>query len=460
MKNMSLIYKALPLLILTWLGWAASVSADEKNTADKRVEKLVGIQKQIDKTLPEVLPCIVSIGDTASGVLIKPEGVVLTSSHVTGSAGRKIMVRLHDGTQVEGITLGSNKANDTAAIGLLDPGPYPYLKTIPRREIPRVGQWCISLGYPLSWSRDGIASPRLGRITGHRKGKILTDCSMMGGDSGGALINLQGHLVAVNSSVRLEVTENLHVPIQRFLDDWKTMMSSRDVIRDTVKATKSAKKKSVTRRLDGNTSIKGSVLTVTHQGQQIALATVVTQKNHVVTKHSLASEIPAGELRFKNANFLWPGKLIGFDTTQDLALFELVGGPDPESESALVPVRFTVGEQVNFGKIVSCSIDEGGSGLIGLTTRPPMGPSEATAGLEDRWGGGPFSQQRSGFSDAFYHDTVLTPSHCGGPLVDLQGRFRGINIARVSRVSSASISAKAVEAFLLKHLTTEQISRD
>lgn len=59
--------------------------------------------------------------------------------------------------------------------------------------------------------------------------------------------------------------------------------------------------------------------------------------------------------------------------------------------------------------------------------------------------GGPLSERRAGFPMALQHDTVLKPNQCGGPLVDLDGKAVGINIARASRVGSLAIPALALK---------------
>ncbi|MFK7767069.1 MAG: PDZ domain-containing protein [Mariniblastus sp.] len=66
----------------------------------------------------------------------------------------------------------------------------------------------------------------------------------------------------------------------------------------------------------------------------------------------------------------------------------------------------------------------------------------------DRWGGGPFSKKRFGFQQVISHDTDITPSQCGGPLVDLEGNIVGINISRAMRVSTFSIPIKSVFDFV------------
>src|SRR5690606_19898060 len=58
--------------------------------------------------------------------------------------------------------------------------------------------------------------------------------------------------------------------------------------------------------------------------------------------------------------------------------------------------------------------------------------------------GSALSERRFGFPKAFQHDTVLNPTDCGGPLVDLEGRVVGFNIARAGRTESYAIPANVV----------------
>jgi len=76
----------------------------------------------------------------------------------------------------------------------------------------------------------------------------------------------------------------------------------------------------------------------------------------------------------------------------------------------------------------------------------------------DRWGGGPYSKRRSGFSEVLVHDSVIVPEDCGGPLVNLQGQFCGINIARSMRVASFAIPAAPIKQFLRQHLLSSEMT--
>ena len=68
--------------------------------------------------------------------------------------------------------------------------------------------------------------------------------------------------------------------------------------------------------------------------------------------------------------------------------------------------------------------------------------------------GGRLSVRRFGFPLALQHDTVLRPVDCGGPVVDLDGRVVGFNIARAGRTESYLIPTGAVHAILGELTTT------
>jgi len=62
--------------------------------------------------------------------------------------------------------------------------------------------------------------------------------------------------------------------------------------------------------------------------------------------------------------------------------------------------------------------------------------------------GGPLSQRRAGFPLVLQHDTVLKPSDCGGPLLDIDGKVVGLNIARAGRVETYALAASVITPIL------------
>ncbi len=71
---------------------------------------------------------------------------------------------------------------------------------------------------------------------------------------------------------------------------------------------------------------------------------------------------------------------------------------------------------------------------------------------------GSISHRSTGYSKVFLHDTVLLPNQCGGPLVNLNGKVVGINIARAGRVTSYAIPADVVSSLVTNHLKNTKSS--
>ncbi len=83
---------------------------------------------------------------------------------------------------------------------------------------------------------------------------------------------------------------------------------------------------------------------------------------------------------------------------------------------------------------------------VTLSPRSDMSKDDLANG-----GGGGLSGRRSGFPQIIQHDTILLPKDCGGPLVDLDGRVVGLNIARAGRVETWALPADVI-APVLKEL--------
>ncbi len=208
--------------------FSASAAAQAPAINDSGLKQLAKLQTKVQKVIRNAAPAVVAIDDTGSGVVVSADGIVLTASHVTQKANRTVNVQFADGRTVQGITLGSNFATDTGAIRLLSPGPYPFLQ-VSESTSAITGTWCIAMGYPLSFPRGQAASGRLGRILERQSNhKIVADCTIMGGDSGGPLMNLSGKVIGINSSVKLGIEKNLYIPSERFVENWKPISLSID----------------------------------------------------------------------------------------------------------------------------------------------------------------------------------------------------------------------------------------
>ena len=119
-----------------------------------------------------------------------------------------------------------------------------------------------------------------------------------------------------------------------------------------------------------------------------------------------------------------------------------IDGRDVVDEAGLKQVLTTVvgGQKIRFSILRRSELL---SFRVQLPVRLPL--------VWDRWGGGPFSQRRFGFGTVIAHDAVIDPSDCGGPVVDLDGNFLGINVSRAMRTTTYVVPAAKLQALVQKH---------
>jgi serine protease Do len=67
---------------------------------------------------------------------------------------------------------------------------------------------------------------RVGRILRIVDSTIVSDCSLIGGDSGGPLFNLEGKLIGIHSRIGIDVDDNMHVPMHVFMESWERLANN------------------------------------------------------------------------------------------------------------------------------------------------------------------------------------------------------------------------------------------
>ena len=214
---------------ITTIDSAAGTATPENTVAPLDLESLLQMENQIQQLLPDVSRCVVAI-EGGTGVIISSDGYILTASHIAKKAGRTVKVLLPDGRIELATTLGTNFNTDTAAVRIDSPGPWPFVAFEHSSHV-EPGDWCVALGYPLSFPRGRPAAVRLGRILSKDANRIVSDCPIMGGDSGGPLFNLHGDLIGISSRVKHDINVNLHIPIETFRHEWDQLSASVDVRR-------------------------------------------------------------------------------------------------------------------------------------------------------------------------------------------------------------------------------------
>lgn len=141
---------------------------------------------------------------TGSGVIVSADGSVLTNHHVIDDAN-KITVRMQDGKTFEAKVVGSDPPSDLAVLKI-EAANLPFL-TLGNSDSVRVGDIVLAIGNPLGIGQSvtaGIISAK-GRRTGLSDGSfedfLQTDAPINRGNSGGALVNLAGELIGINSQI-------------------------------------------------------------------------------------------------------------------------------------------------------------------------------------------------------------------------------------------------------------------
>ncbi|MEY8084975.1 serine endoprotease DegQ [Klebsiella quasipneumoniae] len=140
-----------------------------------------------------------------SGVIIDAaKGYVLTNNHVINQA-QKISVQLNDGREFDARLVGSDEQSDIALLQLIKPSNLTQIAIADSDKL-RVGDFAVAVGNPFGLGQtatSGIISA-LGRSGLNLEGLenfIQTDASINRGNSGGALLNLNGELIGINTAI-------------------------------------------------------------------------------------------------------------------------------------------------------------------------------------------------------------------------------------------------------------------
>ena len=139
-----------------------------------------------------------------SGVIVNPEGYILTNHHVVDGA-LEIKVELTDNRTFTARLVGSDQPSDLAVLKI-DAKDLPTLQLGDSDKV-RVGDFVLAVGNPLGIGQtvtSGIVSAK-GRTSGLSDGSfedfLQTDAAINRGNSGGALVNTTGELIGINSQI-------------------------------------------------------------------------------------------------------------------------------------------------------------------------------------------------------------------------------------------------------------------
>ena len=183
---------------------------------------LYAIQHRLQELLPKAKKGLVAIeanDGAGSGVIISPEGLILTAAHVIGKTGKKMKVRFANGKRASAISLGGSELSDAGMLKIIDEGPWPFVD-MAKNQSSEIGDWCFGLGHPGGFDAKRGIVVRIGRIIGKKDETMQTDSRLLGGDSGGPLFDFQGKVIAIHSRISQKPDQNFHVPIESFQANW------------------------------------------------------------------------------------------------------------------------------------------------------------------------------------------------------------------------------------------------
>lgn len=145
---------------------------------------------------------------SGSGVVIAPDGYIVTNNHVVAGADQ-VTVTFNDRFTRQAKVIGMDPSTDIAVLKVEEKN-LPYMEFGNSDEV-KLGQWVLAVGYPLTLDATvtaGIVSAK-GRSIGINRTQsgnavesfIQTDAAVNPGNSGGALVNTRGQLIGINSAI-------------------------------------------------------------------------------------------------------------------------------------------------------------------------------------------------------------------------------------------------------------------
>ena len=163
------------------------------NRPRRNIDSIFGKKRNLIKT---------SLG---SGVLFSSDGYILTNQHVIGDKNIKVIVELSDGRKVNAKIVGIDKGTDLAVLKAdLDGGVYPSIEIEDSDKV-KIGDVVLAIGNPYGLGQSvsmGIISATGREYENPYSNYLQTDASINKGNSGGALIDLNGRLVGINTIIR------------------------------------------------------------------------------------------------------------------------------------------------------------------------------------------------------------------------------------------------------------------
>lgn len=149
-----------------------------------------------------------AVEGAGSGVIITPDGYIVTNNHVIANA-TQLEVTLNNNKTYEAELVGTDARTDIALIKINPDEKLPFVPFGDSNEL-RIGEWVLAVGNPFNLTSTvtaGIVSAKardLNEFDANPQSFIQTDAAVNRGNSGGALVNIRGELVGINTAITSE----------------------------------------------------------------------------------------------------------------------------------------------------------------------------------------------------------------------------------------------------------------
>jgi len=216
-------------------GPAPPVAVEPDADAGPGVDELRHIESRVVEAVDRVSPATVAVqarSHSGSGVVVKRAGdyFVLTAGHVSGRPGGLVALRFPDGRTLRGEVLGRHIGADAGLIRVIDDDAAPPFAAVggAASDTDDRGDWVVALGHPNGFQEDRGVVVRLGKVLGVRPTVVWSTCTVISGDSGGPLLDLDGRVVGIHSRIGAQTEQNYHVPIAVFHEHWDRLAAGEE----------------------------------------------------------------------------------------------------------------------------------------------------------------------------------------------------------------------------------------
>jgi len=140
---------------------------------------------------------------TGSGVIISPDGYIITNNHVV-ERSQELTVTLNNNKTYEAKIIGTDRKTDIALLKINPDEDLPVV-TFGDSDDAKIGEWVLAVGNPFNLTSTvtaGIISAKARDLSGNASQSFIqTDAAVNPGNSGGALVNTNGELIGINTAI-------------------------------------------------------------------------------------------------------------------------------------------------------------------------------------------------------------------------------------------------------------------